>query len=59
MCTDSEKKIRITNTISAGLSSHVVTSVSHGQCFKFNGGILTKDGYKWYEVQDVNGHHVS
>ncbi|XP_060595990.1 lysozyme-like [Ruditapes philippinarum] len=41
----------------AGLSSHVVTSVSHGQCFKFNGGILTKDGYKWYEVQDVNGHH--
>lgn len=41
----------------AGLSSHILTSVSSGQCFKFNGGVLTKDGYTWYELQDVNGHH--
>ena len=42
----------------AGTHSHVVTSISHNECFKFNGGVLTKDGHKWYELQDVHGHHV-
>ncbi|KAL4224547.1 hypothetical protein ACF0H5_015249 [Mactra antiquata] len=41
----------------AGLSTHVIASVNHGDCFIFNGGILTKDGYTWYELQHVSGHN--
>ncbi|CAL1546603.1 unnamed protein product [Lymnaea stagnalis] len=34
-----------------GLSSHVVETLSSGSCGKINGGILTADGYTWYQVQ--------
>jgi len=41
---------------SPGLSSSVVASVSTPHCYKFHGGILTKDGYTWYQLDHVNGH---
>ncbi|KAK3105236.1 hypothetical protein FSP39_020417 [Pinctada imbricata] len=41
----------------AGTHSHVYGSLNSGECYKFNGGVLTKDGYTWYELQDVHGHH--
>ncbi|KAH3746897.1 uncharacterized protein LOC127847862 [Dreissena polymorpha] len=39
-------------------SSHaaVVGTVSTPECYKLNGGIVTADGYTWYELQNVNGH---
>ncbi|WAR03343.1 LYS-like protein [Mya arenaria] len=40
----------------AGLSSNVVATASSGECYKFNGGVITKDGYTWYELQNVHGH---
>nr|UQE85584.1 lysozyme [Tegillarca granosa] len=39
----------------AGLSGHIVGTVHHGECYTFNGGILTKDGYTWYQLQHVHG----
>jgi len=41
----------------AGLSSAVVASMTSGACGRIHGGILTKDGYKWYEL-DYNGQRV-
>ncbi|XP_069133458.1 lysozyme-like [Argopecten irradians] len=41
----------------AGLSHSVVATLGSGECYKFNGGTLTHDGYHWYELQDVHGHH--
>ncbi|KAJ8298962.1 hypothetical protein KUTeg_023022, partial [Tegillarca granosa] len=38
-----------------GLSGHIVGTVHHGECYTFNGGILTKDGYTWYQLQHVHG----
>ncbi|XP_059173237.1 uncharacterized protein LOC131953855 [Physella acuta] len=35
----------------AGLSSHVVETLASGSCGKINGGILTADGYTWYQLQ--------
>ncbi|XP_060561249.1 uncharacterized protein LOC132721018 [Ruditapes philippinarum] len=42
----------------AGLSGSIVATVSKPECFKFHGGILTKDGYTWYQLQHVNGHNA-
>jgi len=41
----------------AGLSGHVVTTLSSGSCGTIFGGILTKDGYKWYEIK-YNGQRM-
>merc|ERR1712154_38607 len=41
----------------AGTSASIVTSMSSGDCGKIHGGILTKDGYKWYEL-DFHGSRV-
>ncbi|XP_033751759.1 lysozyme-like isoform X1 [Pecten maximus] len=41
----------------AGLSHSILATLNSGECYKFNGGILTHDGYHWYELQDVHGHH--
>jgi len=41
----------------AGTSASVVTQLSNGDCGKIHGGILTKDGYKWYEI-DYNGRRM-
>jgi len=41
----------------AGLSGHVVLTLSSGSCATIFGGILTKDGYKWYEIK-YNGQRV-
>ena len=30
----------------------VVGTYNTGTCFKMSGGILTKDGYTWYELND-------
>ncbi|KAL3885720.1 hypothetical protein ACJMK2_025765 [Sinanodonta woodiana] len=38
--------------------SAVVASLNNGDCFKFNGGILTAEGYTWYQLQNVNGHNA-
>ncbi|GFO47804.1 spore cortex-lytic enzyme-like [Plakobranchus ocellatus] len=35
----------------AGLSGTIVTTLSAGQCGTIFGGILTKDGYRWYEIK--------
>ncbi|XP_060561248.1 uncharacterized protein LOC132721017 [Ruditapes philippinarum] len=43
---------------SAGLSGSIVATVSKPECYKFHGGILTKDGYTWYQLQHVNGHNA-
>ncbi|KAH3883433.1 lysozyme-like [Dreissena polymorpha] len=40
----------------AGLSGHVVATVGQGECYIFNGGVLTVDGHIWYELQNVHGH---
>jgi hypothetical protein len=40
-----------------GLHSSVLGSVSKPECYKLHGGILTKDGYTWYQLQNVNGHN--
>ena len=37
----------------------MVTHVNNGECYIFNGGVLTKDGHTFYELQNVHGHHVS
>ena len=34
----------------------MVASVNTGECYKFHGGILTKNGYTWYQLQSVGGH---
>lgn len=39
------------------LGTHVIATVNTGECYKFHGGILTKDGYTWYQLQHVNGHN--
>lgn len=41
----------------AGLTGTVVVTLSAGQCGTIFGGILTKDGYKWYEIK-YNGQRV-
>ncbi|XP_033751761.1 lysozyme-like [Pecten maximus] len=41
----------------AGLSNSILATLNSGECYKFNGGIRTHDGYHWYELQDVHGHH--
>merc|ERR1712154_77060 len=41
----------------AGTSASIVTSMTSGSCGKIHGGILTKDGYKWYEL-DYNNQRV-
>jgi len=41
-----------------GLHTSVVATVSQPSCYKFNGGILTSDGYTWYQLQNVNGHNA-
>uniref|UniRef100_A0A2C9LLZ4 Protein kinase domain-containing protein n=2 Tax=Biomphalaria glabrata TaxID=6526 RepID=A0A2C9LLZ4_BIOGL len=35
----------------AGTSSHVTEVLASGTCAKINGGILTADGYTWYQLQ--------
>ncbi|KAK3102387.1 hypothetical protein FSP39_011009 [Pinctada imbricata] len=39
----------------AGLSGSIHATVNSGDCFKFHGGILTTDGYTWYQLQHVSG----
>ena len=46
-------------SFSAGTSHSVIGHVNRGECFIFHGGILTRDGYTWYELQNVHGHSVS
>jgi len=43
----------------ASLSGNVLATVTNGECFKFNGGVKTADGYTWYELQNVHNHAVS
>lgn len=38
------------------ISASVVATVSRPECYKFHGGILTADGYTWYQLQNVQGH---
>jgi len=48
--------MNIPSLFAASISASVVASVSKPSCYKLNGGILTADGYTWYELQNVNGH---
>ncbi|XP_060084568.1 uncharacterized protein LOC132563834 [Ylistrum balloti] len=41
-----------------GLHEPVHASLSVNQCYKFHGGILTKDGYTWYQLQNVHGENL-
>ena len=47
------------SSIVASINANIVTNIQHNECFKFTGGVQTKDGHTWYELQDVHGHHVS
>ncbi|CAH1778017.1 unnamed protein product [Owenia fusiformis] len=38
----------------AGLNSRVIGSINRGQCYKYTGLKLTRDGYSWYTI-DYNG----
>ncbi|XP_048779914.1 uncharacterized protein LOC125683130 [Ostrea edulis] len=40
---------------SAGLSASVGATLNTGDCFKIHGGVLTRDGYKWFELTHVSG----
>ncbi|KAK3103377.1 hypothetical protein FSP39_018826 [Pinctada imbricata] len=42
----------------AGLSGSIYAIVNSGDCFKFHGGILTTDGYTWYQLQHASGNKV-
>ena len=50
---------RVYGFVVAGMHTNVVTNIRHNECFTFSGGVQTKDGHTWYELQDVHGHHVS
>ncbi|CAC5390236.1 Lysozyme 3,Lysozyme 2,Lysozyme 1,Invertebrate-type lysozyme,Lysozyme [Mytilus coruscus] len=39
----------------ASIHGHIIGQVHSGECFKFNGGIHTADGYTWYQLQHVHG----
>ncbi|OWF49893.1 lysozyme-like [Mizuhopecten yessoensis] len=41
----------------AGLGHSVVATLNYGECYKSSGDMLTHDGYHWYELQHVHGHH--
>ncbi|XP_060068278.1 lysozyme-like [Ylistrum balloti] len=41
----------------AGLSHSIVATLNSDECYNFNGKILTKDGYHWYELDNVHGHY--
>ncbi|KAL3885718.1 hypothetical protein ACJMK2_025763 [Sinanodonta woodiana] len=42
-----------------GIHATVVATLNNGDCFKFHGGILTADGYTWFQLQNVHGHVTS
>ncbi|KAJ8301494.1 hypothetical protein KUTeg_020481 [Tegillarca granosa] len=44
--------------LSAGLHTSVHATLNSGECYKFHGGILTKDGYTWYQLQHVHGENL-
>lgn len=43
---------------SPSIHGSVVGSVSKPECYTFHGGILTADGYTWYQLQNVHGHNA-
>ena len=42
--------------VTGHISASAVGTVSRPECYKFHGGILTADGYTWYQLQSVHGH---
>lgn len=46
------------NLLLASLSASVGAVLNTGDCFKIHGGILTHDGYTWYQLTHVSGTQV-